>query len=197
MDPRLSQGLAVLTTAAITVASWIWAYQPTVRGYRANQQQMEMLSSRVAAVDAMVQAAGGVDPWRTQHLPELARLKSRFASQDQIPHALNTLVETIKVDEVKLLNVSQGNVEAVHDGGQPVLVDGQPCARLPVTVTAEGRYHTLVQVMQRIMTEAFPSLVSIEQAEFRLKEPVGAQLALTLRLYLYVVGTPTEPAPDA
>ena len=197
MDPRLSQGVAVIAAVAIVVLSWQCGYQPAVRAYRRDRQQMAAMITRLAHVDVMVQAAGDMEIWRTRSLQRLATLKSRLPPSSQLPHLLNALVDGVKTQDVKLIDVSQGNVEPVQDGEQPVLVDGQPCARLPVTVTAEGRYHALVQVMQRIMTEAFPSLVGIEQAEFRLNDPVGSQLALTLHLYLYVVGTPTESAPDA
>ena len=197
IDPRLSQGAAVLVAGAIVVASWTWGYQPAVRAYRQDQQQVETLSARLAQIDAMVQAAGGMETWRTHHLGRLTTLKQRFPPQTEVPQLLNALVDAVKAAELRLLNASQGNVEAVQDGGQPLLLDGQPCYQLPVTVTAEGRYHALVQALGRIMAETFPSVVSLQQAQLHLKDPQGAQLAVTLQLYLYVVGTPSEPAPDA
>jgi len=197
IDPRLSQGAAVLAAGAMVVISWRFGYQPAIRAYREDQQQVAELSARLAQVDTMVQAAGGVETWRAHNLQRLDALNNRFPPQAQLPQLLNALVDAVKLGEVKLVNVSQGNLEAVQDVGQPVLVDGQPCYRLPVTVTAEGRYHSLVQALDRIMAETFPSLVGIEQAELRLKDPLGAKLDATLQLYLYVVGTPSEPAPDA
>lgn len=197
MDPRLSQGLAVLAAGILTVMSWRWGYDPAVRAFRQDRQQLETLSAQLAQVDAMVQASGGMDAWHTHHLERLALLMQRFPPQAQLPQLLNALVETLKMGEVRLLNVSQGNVETVQAAGQPVLVNGQPCYRLPVTVTAEGRYHPLVEALDRIMAETFPSVVGIEQAEFTLKDPRSAQLAATVRLYLYVIGTPSELVPDA
>ena len=174
IDPRISQGVAVLMAGLVTVGSWRWGYQPAVRAYRQDQQQVAALSTRLAQVEAMVQAAGGVETWRTHNLQRLTALKNRFPPQAQLPQLLNALVDTVKMGEVKLLNVSQGNVEPVQDDGQPVLVEGQACYRLPVTVTAEGRYHAMVQALERITAETFPSMISIEQADFRLKDPLGA-----------------------
>src|SRR3989338_4241630 len=197
IDPRISQGAAVLMAGLVTVGSWRWVYAPAVRAYRQDQQQVETLSARLAQIDAMVHAAGGVETWQTHHLGRLTALKQRFPPQTEVPHLLNALVDAVKAAELRLLNASQGNVEAVQDGGQPLLLDGQPCYRLPVTVTAEGRYHALVQALGRIMAETFPSVVSLRQADLHLKDPQEARLAVTLQLYLYVVGIPSEPAPDA
>src|SRR3989338_6677190 len=145
IDPRISQGAAVLVAGLVTVGSWRWGYQPAVRAYRQDQQQVETLSARLAQIDAMVQAAGGMETWRTHHLERLTTLKRRFPPQTEVPQLLNALVDAVKAADLKLLNASQGNVEAVQDGGQPLLLDGQPYYRLPGTVTAEGRYHAPVQ----------------------------------------------------
>jgi Tfp pilus assembly protein PilO len=196
-DPRVSQGAAVLATGAIVVASWLWGYQPAVRAYRHDRQQVDTLRGQLSQVDAMVQASGGVEAWHAHHLKRLKMLKRRMPPQAQLPQLLNTLVDTVKLGEVKLLNVSQGNVEPVNDNGQPVLVEGQPCSRLPVTLTMEGRYHTVVQALDRVMAETFPSVVSLQRVELQLKDPQGVQLAATLQLYLYVIGgAASEPAPD-
>ena len=196
-DPRISQSAAVVAAGAIVVASWLWGYQPAVRAVGQDRQQVERLRAQLSQVDAMVQTSGGVEAWHAHHLKRLDTLKHRFPPQAQLPQLLNTLMDTVKMSEVKLLNVSQGNVELVRDAEQPVLVDGQPCYRLPVTVTAEGRYHAIVQALERVMAETFPSVVSLQQAELQLKDPQGAVLAATLQLYLYVVGAPSELAPDA
>src|SRR3989338_6390738 len=134
MDPRLSQGVAVIAAVAIVVLSWQCGYQPAVRAYRRDRQQKAEMTTRLAHVDAMVQTAGDMEIWRTRSLQRLATLKSRLPPSSQLPHLLNALVDGVKTQDVKLIDVSQGNVEPVQDGEQPVLVDGQPCARLPVTV---------------------------------------------------------------
>jgi len=87
--------------------------------------------------------------------------------------------------------------EPVRDAELPVLVEGQPCYRLPVTLTAEGRYHELVQALERMTAEAFPSVVSLEHVDLQLKDPQGTVLTATVKLYLYVVSAPSAPAPDA
>ena len=197
IDPRLSQGFAVLASGALAVMSWTWGYQPAVRAVRQDRQQAEVLRAQLSQVESMVQTSGGIEAWHAHHLKRLTTLKRRFPPHTQLPQLLNTLVDTVKMGEVKLLNVSQGNVEPVEEAGQPVLVDGQPCYRLPVTLIAEGRYHTIVQVLERILAETFPSVASLEYVDLQLKGSQGTQLAATLQLYLYVVGVPSEPAPDA
>ncbi|MBI4003439.1 MAG: type II secretion system protein M [Candidatus Omnitrophica bacterium] len=198
IDPRLSQSLAVLAAACMVMVSWWWGYQPAVRAVRQDRQQAEVLRAQLAQVEAMVQTSGGIEVWHAHHLKRLDTLKHRFPPQAHLPQLLNTLVDTVKMGEVKLVNVSQGNVEPVTDAEQPLLVDGQPCYRLPVTLTAEGRYHAIVQALERLMAETFPSVVGLQYAELQLKDPQGVQLAATLQLYLYVVGgAASEPAPDA
>jgi len=197
IDPRLSQGAVVVVVGAIVAASWTHLYQTAVHSYRHDQQQVDTLRAQLAQVEAMVSTSGGIEAWHAHHLKRLDTLKQRFPPQAQLPQLLNALAETVKAGDVRLLNVSQGNVEPVQEGQQPVLVDGQPCYRLPVTLTAEGRYHSLVQALERLMAETFPSVVGLDQVELQLKDPQGVQLAATVRLYLYVIGTPSAPAPDA
>ena len=197
-DPRISQGAAVLAAVAIVGVSWTLGYQPAVRAVGQDRQQAQLLRAQLSQVEAMVQTSGGMEAWHAHHLKRLETLKHRFPPQAQLPQLLNALADTVKMGEVKLVNVSQGNVEPVTDAEQPLLVDGQPCYRLPVTVTAEGRYHAIVQALERLMAETFPSVVSLRQADLQLKDPQGAQLAATLQLYLYVVGgAASEPVPDA
>ena len=196
MDPRLSQGLAVLASGAIMVISWTSGYQPAVRAYRHDRQQVEALGAQLSQVEAMVRTAGGMDTWYAHNQKRLEVLKQRFPAQTQLPQLLNALVETVKMGEVKLLDMSQGNVEPVQDAEQPVLVEGQPCYRLPVTLTAEGRYQALVQALERMAAETFPSVVSFEHVDLQLKDSQGVVLTATVKLYLHVVGAPSEPAPD-
>lgn len=197
IDPRVSQGVAVLAAGMVAVASWQWGYRPAVQAYWQDRRHVETLETQLARVDAMIQAGGGTETWRTHNLKRLATLQSRFPQSTQLPQLLNALVDAIKVGEVKLLDVSQGTLEPVQDGGTPAFIDGQPCYRLPVTIAGEGRYASFVQALEHLTAETFPGIVSIDQAEFQLKDPLGAQLAATLRIHLYMLGTPSEPPPDA
>lgn len=190
MDPRARHGLVVLLASVVALASWGWGYRPAVRAYRRDQQDVVRLTERLAHVEAMVQASGGAALWQVRMSQRLAAIKGRFPSPEQLPQLLNALVDTIKAGDLKLVNVSQGNLEPVQDEGQPVLLEDLPCYRLPVTITAESRYHALVHVLEQVMSEAFPSVVSLEDADLRLTDPLSARLGATLTLHLYVVGTP-------
>ena len=196
LDPRASQGLAVLAAGVVVVGTWSWGYQPAVRATHRDQAEVARLAERLADVEAMVLAAGGADRWQSHMTQRLTTLKERFPSQAQLPQLLNTLVETLKTQDLKLVNISQGNVEPVLEAEEPVLFEGTPCVRLPVMITAEGRFPAFLQALERVTAEAFPSVVSIGAVELRLTEAVGATLDATLTLYLYVVGTPAV-TPDA
>jgi len=195
MDQRLSQGLAALAACFVVIASWQWGYQAAVRAYARDKQHIESLKGQLAQAEAMIQAAGGEATWRTRNEQRLAKLKTRFPQQTQLPQLLTALVDSLKVGGLTLLNVEQGNLEPVRDMEQPVLIDGAPCFRLPVKVTAEGRYHALLAALERFTSEAFPCVLSVQQVEVRLKDSLSAQLDATLQLYLYVVASSPGPSP--
>jgi len=178
-------------------ASWQWGYQAAARGYQRDRSQMALLRERIATVNTMVQAAGGEAAWLSRQHQRLAALQARFPGEAQVPHLLNTLVEGLKAGEMKLVNVTQGNLEPVQDGGTPLVVEGVPYYRLPVTVTGEGRYLAVLAALERLTGDTFPGVVGIGHVELHLKEPTSSTLDAALQLFLYVSGTHKAPPSDA
>jgi len=189
LNPLMAQGSAAVAAIAVMMASWQWGYQAAARAYTKDLHRVTTLKEQLAQVEAMVQATGGEAAWRTHSERRLSRLKARVPQQSQLPQLLNTLVETLKAGEIKVLNVEQGNLEPVREADAPLLIDGAPCYRLSVTVTAEGRYHAVREALERISAESFPCLLSVDHVDLLLQDPAGSRLAATVRLYLYVVGT--------
>ncbi len=187
-DPRVTQGVALCVAGIGVALSWHVGYQPAAQAYRQHHAQATTLSARVVRAEHAARAAGGEAAWLAQQHTRLTALRARFPQQSQLPQLLNTMVDTLKLSDMRLLDVVQGNVEPVQQGAVPLLIEGAPCYRLPVTITTEGRYRTMLQAMERLMSESFPALVSVEQVELRSEDPSGAKLGLTMRLYLYVRG---------
>ena len=198
LDPRASQGAAVFAAAMVAIVSWQWGYQLTVRACMRDRERIATLTARLRDVESMVQAAGGAEAWRSSHEQQLRQLTTRLPHPSQLPALLNALVDGLKAADVKLLNVEQANMEAAHDGQQqPILFQGLPCFQLPVTVTAEGRFSEVLAALERLTGEMFPSVLSIEQVELRIKDASTAKLGATLKVNLYVVGSPKTSPPDA
>ncbi len=198
-NPLVRQLLLVASAAVLVVVVWTRGYQPAHRAAVRDRTRATELAGRVAETEAMLLAAGGEAAWLAQHQKELVRLKTRFPHQDQLPQLFNRLIETVKTGELKLVNVVQGNPEPVEDAGQPVLMEGVPSYRLPVTVTIEGRYHKIVAALEQLTGPTFPGVVGIQQVEFQVREPTP-QLDATLTLHLYVTGRPlavVTPVPVA
>ncbi len=188
LDPRLFHGIALALTTLTMLWSWQQGYRGAKRAYDQRHAQMGTLSVRVTELEAMVRAAGNQGAWLAERQQQLATLRGRFTWQAQLPQLLNTLVETLKAGPIKLPNIAQGNLEPVRQADQPLLVGGAPCYQLPVTVTAEGRYYALVEALGKLTAETFPGLVSIQQVEFRRRDPVSPRLDATIELRLYVIG---------
>ena len=85
------------------------------------------------------------------------------------------------------MHIAQGNGEVVKEADTPMLVEGSFCYRLPVTITAEGRYLALVGMIEQLTSETFPVMVSINQVELRRKGPATPLLEITVGLSLYYV----------
>ena len=196
-DPVLTQCGAVLASAIVAVLSWQYGYAPALQADGRDRQQAAVLRQRISKWETVVTAFGGETAWLTHHQQRLDQLRGRFPPQSRLPDLLNTLVETLKANEMKLLDLTQGNLEPVQEAGAPLLLGGTPRYRLPITVTAEGRYHAVRAAIERLTSEGFPVLVGIEQAEFRLKDPVSGKLDVKLQFSLYVTGPATLPAPNA
>ena len=198
-DPRLLHGLAACGALLIVLVSWQFAYRPALAAYRQDQTRIAALEEEVATTEAMVSAAGGMVTWMADHRQQLGDLQGRFPSHTKLPELLNALAEEFRTTNVTLAGIAQGNLEPVLDDNQElVLVDGAACLRLPVTVTSQGTYHAVLAVLDRIMSESFGSVVSLEQMQLRALAPPSPKLAVSLQLFLYVVRSPTLPeSPDA
>ena len=197
MDLRLSQAGAVLLAGAVVVLSWQAGYRPAARAYQRDRARAMTLKDRIAQAEAMVRPSGGEAAWLARHRQELERLKAAFPRQSQLPQLLNTLVDTLKASGLELRDIAQGHLEPVQKQDQPLLIDGTPCHRLPVTVTVDGTYHTVVATVQRITGEGFPGVVALGGVELRRTPLTEDTLSATLRLLLYVTVEPQASSPNA
>ena len=188
VDPRLAHGGALVAALVLILLSWQRGYQAAVQAFTHDQARVAALNGHIAEIETLVQSAGGQAPWLAEYEQRLAALKAKFPAQAELPQLLNALVETLKAGEIQLLNVAQGNLEPLRQGEAPLLIEGAAGYRLPVTITAEARYHTLLDALERLTGGEFPCLVSLGQVELRRKDAVGARLDATVQLYLYVTG---------
>lgn len=191
MDPRLAHVALVAAVSAVVALSWRYGYQQAVAAYHRDVRQVATLKERVAQVDPVVLAVGGEAAWFTRQQERLEAFKVKFPKQTQLPQLLNALVDTLKAGEMRLVNVVQGNLEPVLKDDHPLLIEGLPCYRLPVAISAEGRYYAVLEAIERLKSESFPALVSIGQVELRRKDAAGLRLDATIQLSLYVFGTST------
>ena len=189
LDARLAQSVAVLLAASVVVVSWLRGYQPAVRTETRDRDRLVKLTQELSQVDATVKTDGGKDAWLEHHRPTLEKLQARFPQQTQLPQLLNALIDALKTSEMRVVNITQGNLEPVQEAGQPLLLDGAPCYRLPVTVAAVGRYHVILAALDRFTTDTFPAVVGLQQIEFQVNQAGGATLNATMILHLYVVGS--------
>ena len=186
----------MLAAGLLVALSWRWAYEPAARAYARDDSRVATLTNHIAQWEAVVGASGGEAEWLSRNQQRLAQLRDRFPQQAQLPQALNALVDALKAGEIKLLNVTQGNVEPLQDAGKPFLINGMACFRLPITVTAEGRYQAILEAMEQITGESFPAIVSLGQTELHLMDAAGPKLNATIHLSLYVTGPATSAPPD-
>jgi hypothetical protein len=197
LDPRASQGTAVLAAAIAVVMSWQWGYQSAGRAFTRDHERVTTMTARLRDVESMVQTAGGQDAWRASQARRLALLKARLPQPSQLPALLNALVDGLKVGDVKLLNMEQGNMEAAHEGEQPLLFQGVPCFQLPVTITAEGRFSEVLALLERLTSDTFPSVLSLERVDLRMRDVTATTLGATLKVNLYVIGNPIASPANA
>lgn len=197
LDLRLSHGLLVGVAGVSVVISWQYGYRPMAHAYTHDRAEVATLAAQLSHVSAMVHGAGGRAAWMIQQQQRLGTLKRRVPDQNQLPHVLNALVETLNASEIKLLDAAQANLQPVQDAGKPLVLEGKTCYRLPVTVRAEGRYQAILTTLDHLMADAFPSLVSLDQLELRAKAPGMPQLHATFTLSLYVTGPTPLVAPAA
>ncbi len=183
--PLITHGLAAFGAALLLGTSWQRGYLPARDRYVRDHRQAVALAGRLSEVETMVQAQG-LSAWLVDHRQRLYRLQARLPDQARLPELLNALADTWKAGGVTLLNVEQGNLEPIPDVVVPPALSGTAYYRLPVTLTAEGRYQVMVTTIDRMMSESFPGVVSVSQLDVRLKDPDGTRLSATLHLYLYV-----------
>lgn len=196
LDPRLAQGGLVVAAAIAVVLSWHHGYERVARLVVQGRAQRNTLARQVRQADDMVRAAGGRHVWMAQAQQRLAQLNAQFPGTDQLPGLLNRVSETVNANNVRLLNVSQGNVETVRDGDRVLTLEGRPCQRLPVTIMAEGRYHAVRAALEQLTQDAVSGVVTVDAIGLRAKDAAGSLLDVTVELSLYVVGSASSAAPS-
>ena len=196
-NPLFSQGLAVLIMAAVAMMSWRFCYQPSLRAYQRDRAQAATLTKRLSDIETMLSAEGGQKAWTSHHQRRLTQLKGRFPTPTELPQVLNRLVDVVKSGELRLLNIGQGNLEPLKESGKPVLVEGAPCYRLPITMSTEGRYRAIVTMLEQLSSDTFQGVVSVKQAELSLKKSPGMLLTATLQLDLYLLSADSPAAASA
>lgn len=188
-DLRLTQSAAVLVTASLVIVSWQRGYQSAVQTEQRDRDRLVKLTQETSQIEAMVKTDGGKEAWLAHHRQTLETLQARFPQHTQLPRLLNALIDALKTSEMRVVNITQGNVEPVQEGGQPLLIDGAPCYRLPVTVAAAGRYHVILAALDQLAADTFPAVVGLQHIEFQANQAGGATLNATMILHLYVVGS--------
>lgn len=195
-DPLLSQGGAALAAACLVIWSWQHVLHAALSSNARDRRRLAAIEQQVGAIDAMVSASGGSREWLATQQERLNLLKSRLPSHDQAPQLLNTVAETFKAGEVRIIDIAQRNPEPVQEHDVPLTIDGGVCMRLPVTFTVEGRYRAIVHVLQQMTLELFTAVVSVEAIEMRLKDPVAATLEAKIPLSIYMVSPPSGSSPE-
>lgn len=180
----------MLLVSGTFLVSWQLGYAPIRRASEQGRREEARLNKEIAKVEAVVQQEGTVSEWLAARGQELSRLQRRVPEPAQLPLLLNAVVNTVKSSELKLVNIEQGNLEPISDGAAVLGAEERSYARLPVTVTAEGPYHTVLRTLDQLTDEQFPVLVGLERIEMRIHDPLGATLSVVLHLSLYVASTP-------
>ncbi len=190
---HLTQMGQLLVTGVVMVASWCFGYAPMRTARVQHRQQLAEATTQLARVDDLVRPFGSEAAWSAAAQQRLAALQARFRRYDELPQLLEALVQTFKSSELRLVDVGQGNVEQAHVGDQPLVIDGEPSLRLPVTMVAEGRFRALLAVLDRLAADTFPGVVTLDHAEIQLKEKGTGVVTAQLQLELYVMGGRPDP----
>lgn len=187
LDPRVMPWIGAAASAIAISVAWSAGFQPAAGAARHARVQAEALSGQIAAVEAMVLAAGGTSVWRQRHDARLQRLQARLPGQEQLPGVLNAVDAVFRHGGLALRNVSQGSLEPVLENSVPVVSGALACYRLPLSVSVEGRYHELVDAFAQLTGEEFPGLISVDRLQLR-RLGEGPQVDATVTLTVFVTG---------
>jgi Tfp pilus assembly protein PilO len=120
----------------------------------------------------------------------LAKLKTRIPPSGQMPRLLDVLLDYVERASLKVVNVQQGTLAPAEDEQHvPIVLDGAACFSLPVTLSVEGSFRDVVAFLERVASQKFPGLVTVDRAHLASKDPFSATLSASLQLVLYVVGS--------
>ena len=188
MDPRILYTSVVVLLGTLLGASWATQYLPQERRLSQHRERLAHAKRQVKEIETFLEEAGGEILWRQQHELALERLRQKLPSSRQVPRLLDALVREVSRVELRLVNVTQGNLEGATDAqGQPILVNGVPCQALPATLQVEGRFRDVLNYLKVLESHNFPCVVRVEDVTFDVKAPMSSILKTSLRLRLYVL----------
>ena len=189
-DPRVSHAAVLVLAGAVVVASWQTQYVAQHRQLRQARERWMSLRQQVEATEQLLQAAGGQAAWIAQSQAQLNTLTQRIPRSGSLPQLLDEVLRRAAQAKMKLVNVSQGNLEPVRDTQQqPIAVGQAPCLSLPVTVTFEGGFRGVVAFLEQVVDPTFPGLVTVDQARLTVNDSETGRLTASVQLVLYVLGS--------
>ena len=189
-DPRLTHAVGLLAILATVIGSWRLLYVPATRRLEAARTHLSSLRQQVAQLEAMLAQAGGAPEWLARQQDVLSELTRRIPPSREVPGLLDRLLEQAGVNDLKVVDVNQGNLEPATDAeGSPILAGDIPCLALPVTVTADGSFRNAVAFLEEISGAGLPALVTVKRVRMKTHHPLNATLRMTVQVVLYAVSS--------
>jgi len=196
-DPIVRHVVFAVVLSAVAALSWFQGVRRIQRMVQSHRATIDELTQRVGQTEAMVATAGGLDEWLVHHNQRLQLAQARIQSEERLPRLLNELAKQWQAGTFQLGTITPGNPELVMDAqGQPVLIAGAPCVRLPVTIQGRGRYHALLQLLEDTLNASVPPVARLDELQLKLLATNSALLDINVRLSLYLVREASQ-VPDA
>lgn len=186
---------AVLGGLILAIGFWFLLYSPKVEEQTALEAETVALETQQAQLQNQIAQLREVQANEAQHLADLARLEDYIPGGPAQPVALREFQAAADNAGVEITTVTFGDPATV-DGAPETGDPGTALAEIPVTMTTDGGYFQVVDLLRRLEVDVPRALLidSVNVAE----SPDGfPALATTWAGKVFTVVPVTQPpAPD-
>lgn len=183
----------VLAAVLLAVGFWFLLYSPKADEQSALETETVSLQDQQAQLRSQIAQLREVQAAEAQHQADLTRLEEYIPGDPSQPRALREFQVAADAAGVEITTVTFGDpatIEGAPETGEP----DTALAEIPVTMTVDGGYFQVVDLMRRLEVDV-PRALLIESVNVAESPDNFPALATTWAGKLFAVVPVTEPPP--
>lgn len=186
---------ALLAALVLAAGWWFGLYAPKAEEQAALETETAELVAQAQQLSMRVEQLEEIKANSFEYETKLARLDEYLPQDPHQPAFLKAVQSAADLSGVQITDLTQGDPTPVVDA-PPSIDPGRVLVEIPVTMTLEGGYFQLVDLMRRLETDVTRAVL-VDNVSFAEGEAGYPELTGSWQGRVFAVMPVQAPAPDA